>query len=75
MATVQRTYIVTSKAGQRLVVAASQAQAIRHVVAQDYQAAAADGIQVAELMESGIKLERASISPENKDMFGDEHGA
>jgi len=75
MATVQRTYIVTSKTGQRLVVAASQAQAIRHVVAQDYQAVAADGMQVAVLMEVGIKLEWASVSPENKDMFGDEQGA
>jgi hypothetical protein len=72
MATAQRTYIVTSTQGKRLVVASSQAQAIRHVVAQDYQAESADGLQVAEMMSAGIKLERASVSPENKDLFAGE---
>ena len=75
MATAQRTYIVTSKSGDRFVVATSQSQAIRHVVAQDYKARAADGMEVANLMERGIKLERASSSPETKDMFGEEQGA
>lgn len=75
MATAQRTYIVSSKAGDRLVVATNQSQAIRHVVSQEYKARSADGMEVATLMERGIKLERASSSPETKDMFGEEQGA
>lgn len=59
MATAQRTYVVSSDREQRLVIATSQAQAIRHVVSRTYHAAPADGITVAELLEAGVTVERA----------------
>lgn len=75
MATAQRTYLVTGNGQQRIVIATNQAQAIRHVVAQEYRAEVADGIKVAELIASGLTVERASASPENKELFGEDLGA
>lgn len=75
MATAKRTYLVSGVDGQYLVIAANRSQAIHHVVSKKYHAVVADGIMVATLMDSGVKIERASNSPETKDMFGEEQGA
>lgn len=75
MAAAQRTYLVTGNGAQRIVIASNQAQAIRHVVAQDYKAEVADGLQVAKLTAQGVTVEQASGSPETKDMFGPDQGA
>ncbi len=75
MATAQRTYLVTGNGTQRIVIASNQAQAIRHVVAQDYKAEVADGLQVAKLTAAGVPVEQANASPETKDMFGPDQGA
>lgn len=69
MATVQRTYLVTGNGGQRIVIAPNQAQAIRHVVAQEYKAEVADGLQVARLTVAGVQVEQAS------GLFGPDIGA
>ena len=75
MAAAQRTYLVTGNGTQRIVIASNQAQAIRHVVAQDYKAEVADGLQVAKLTAQGVTVEQARINPENKELFGDDLGA
>lgn len=75
MATAQRTYLVTGNGAQRIVIASNQAQAIRHVVAQEYKAEVADGLQVAMLTAQGITVEHAKVNPENKELFGDDLGA
>ena len=75
MATAQRTYLVTGNGQQRIVIASNQAQAIRHVVAQEYKAEVADGLQVAKLTAAGVLVEQARINPENKELFGDDLGA
>lgn len=75
MATAQRTYLVTGNGQQRIVIASNQAQAIRHVVAQDYKAEVVDGLQVVKLTAQGITVEQANGSPKTKDMFGPDQGA
>lgn len=75
MATAQRTYLVTGNGQQRIVIATSQAQAIRHVVAQDYKAEVADGLQVAKLTATGVAVEQAKTNPENQELFGADLGA
>ena len=75
MATAQRTYLVTGNGVQRIVIASNQAQAIRHVVAQDYKAEVADGVQVAAMIAMGTRVEHAKSNPENKELFGDDLGA
>lgn len=75
MAAAQRTYLVTGNGTQRIVIASNQAQAIRHVVAQDYKAEVADGLQVARLTAQGVAVEQAKANPENKELFGDDLGA
>lgn len=75
MATAQRTYLVTGNGQQRIVIASNQAQAIRHVVDQEYKAEVADGLQVAKLTAAGVPVEQARINPENKELFGDDLGA
>lgn len=75
MAAAQRTYLVTGNGTQRIVIASNQAQAIRHVVAQDYKAEVADGLQVARLTAQGVTVEQAKANPENKELFGDDLGA
>lgn len=58
-----RIYIVrpTKADGQpRMVEAASQSQAIRHVVSGEYEAAVANTKQLASLMASGVKVESAN---------------
>lgn len=75
MATAQRTYLVTGNGTQRIVIASNQAQAIRHVVAQEYKAEVADGLQVATLTAAGVKVEQAKANPENQELFGADLGA
>ena len=64
MATEQRIYKVTSNDKAYLVQAISQAQALRHIAGRMYQVEVAKPIDVATLMNSGIKLEVASVIPE-----------
>lgn len=60
-----RIYTVTEKGSDkvRLVEASSQSQAIRHVVADRFEATAASGKDVAAAMQAGVKLETAGADP------------
>lgn len=64
MADNNRIYVVQNKttAEKRLVEATSQAQAIRHCVAQVYRADVASPKAVASLMGEGLKVERAELT-------------
>lgn len=75
MALAQRTYLVTGNGQQRIVIASSQAQAIRHVVAKQYTAEVADGVQVAKLTGLGIEVEYAGGQVVDAEIFGDDLGA
>lgn len=68
MATAQRIYVVTSKDGKSLVKATSQAQAIRHVVANLYTAHTPTPLEVAEMMSQGMELQQAAVAPEQTEM-------
>lgn len=58
----ERIYVVRSAAGnERLVKAASQAQALRHVARSLFEVYAAAPIEVVELMERGVKAEQAAV--------------
>jgi hypothetical protein len=62
-----RIYTVTEKGYSipRLVEASSQSQAIRHVVADRFEAAAASGKDVAAAMQAGAMVETAGVDPED----------
>lgn len=68
MAVKRRIYVVSKKNADplagRLVDASSQAQAIRHVVGDEYQATIASTRGVANLIELGVKIETAGADNE-----------
>lgn len=59
-----RIYRVISAHGDKLVRAASQAQAIRHVVANTYTAKVASQDDLITMLESGVKVEDAGAESE-----------
>lgn len=65
MSTTQRIYLVTKRGGnKRLVKAINQAQAYRHVARTDFDVTAANKIEIADMMQAGVKVEEANADPE-----------
>lgn len=56
----ERIYVVSGGEKERLVLAKSQAAAVRFCVKDIYQARAVGAVVVASLMESGVVVERAT---------------
>lgn len=67
MATKTRPYIVTNKlTGKcRLVRANNQAHAIRYVTSDEYEAEAATGAGVLDMLTAGVKPETASVQADD----------
>lgn len=63
-----RIYVVTTPKGKRLIDAVVKAQALAHVVKDEISVEIADGHQIAELVASGVKVERIG-GPSTVDMF------
>ena len=64
---VVRPYIVSDKQGaQRIVQAANQAQALRHVATDQFTVKAASASEVIDLMTAGVKPETASAEKEGE---------
>lgn len=57
-----RHYVVESKAGKRLVKAGNGAQAVRHVVRNEYKVHRASHDELVELVANGTKPELAGAS-------------
>ncbi len=55
-----RIYLVASSSGKQLVEAANASQAIRHAVRSDYTASVATQAELVALVQSGVKVERAT---------------
>lgn len=71
---ITRIYVVASDSGRHLVRAASQAQAIRHIVSSEYTAEIAKAETLVELISAGVSVQdaRADNQP---NLFGEELGA
>ena len=70
MAIEQRIYKVINKDKSYLVLATSQAQALRHVASRQYSVEVAKAIDVASMMSKGVQVEVASIVSEQTQIGG-----
>lgn len=70
----QRIYLVRRIQDDKefLIMANSQAQALRHIAGKDYDIEVASSMQVAQLMTKHVKVEQAVYSSEQSDIFGGE---
>lgn len=60
----QRIYKVTDGDKTHLVMAGSQAQALRHVAGSVYKVSIAKTVEVAQLMSSGTVIEKSEVEAE-----------
>jgi hypothetical protein len=75
----QRIYIVRNKSeeGQRsrLILAGNPAQAMRHVANDLFAVKAATATDVAELMGTGVQLEKSKANPDQMDLVDEAQAA
>jgi hypothetical protein len=75
----QRIYIVRNKADEglrsRLILAGNPAQAMRHVANDLFAVKAASATDVAELMGSGVHLEKSKANPDQMDLVDEAQAA